>query len=130
MDAVSKPAPVAAQPQAAIQMNAMNPAAPANSQQAEHEHHHQHKASRLRGGGAGRDCFLGLIECFLCFECCKVRPRSTFALVFSTHVPTNHINFSVLRIAANAARTSSAALARCAAKRAPAVILRLDSPVP
>jgi hypothetical protein len=33
----------------------MNPAAPVNSQQAQHEYHqHQHKASRLRGGGAGR----------------------------------------------------------------------------
>ncbi|EJD45655.1 hypothetical protein AURDEDRAFT_165107 [Auricularia subglabra TFB-10046 SS5] len=29
------------------------------------------RAQRLRGGGAGRDCFLGIIECFLCFECCK-----------------------------------------------------------
>ncbi|KZT53946.1 hypothetical protein CALCODRAFT_485954 [Calocera cornea HHB12733] len=26
---------------------------------------------RLRGGGAGRDCCMGLVECFLCFECCK-----------------------------------------------------------
>ncbi|KAF8531262.1 hypothetical protein JB92DRAFT_2692598, partial [Gautieria morchelliformis] len=30
-----------------------------------------HKTMRLRGGGAGKDCLLGAIECFLCFECCK-----------------------------------------------------------
>ncbi|KAK7681515.1 hypothetical protein QCA50_015247 [Cerrena zonata] len=28
-------------------------------------------AARLRGGGAGKDCLLGALECFLCFECCK-----------------------------------------------------------
>ncbi|KAA1469700.1 hypothetical protein DENSPDRAFT_773991 [Dentipellis sp. KUC8613] len=54
----------AAQPQGAVQMNVMNPA-PVNSQQAAHEH----KPQRLRGGGAGKDCFLGLVECFLCFGC-------------------------------------------------------------
>ncbi|KAN0135346.1 hypothetical protein V8E53_006911 [Lactarius tabidus] len=66
MEATSKPSaqPVASQPQQAVQMDAMNPATPVNSQQ-------QHKAHRLRGGGAGRDCFIGLIECFICFECCK-----------------------------------------------------------
>ncbi|KAG8214394.1 hypothetical protein J3R82DRAFT_9387 [Butyriboletus roseoflavus] len=52
------------QPQAAIQMSATNPA-PAHNHQ---EHHH---AKRLRGGGAGKDCFLAALECFLCFECCK-----------------------------------------------------------
>ncbi|KAG2009668.1 hypothetical protein CC2G_012569 [Coprinopsis cinerea AmutBmut pab1-1] len=28
---------------------------------------HTAKAERLRGGGAGKDCFLGLVGCFLCF---------------------------------------------------------------
>ncbi|KAH9964759.1 hypothetical protein BJV74DRAFT_870274 [Russula compacta] len=68
MEAQQKPnQPTTAQPQKAIQMDALNPAAPVNSQQSEH----QHKARRIRGGGAGRDCFIGLIECFICFECCK-----------------------------------------------------------
>ncbi|TFY55398.1 hypothetical protein EVJ58_g8275 [Rhodofomes roseus] len=25
----------------------------------------------LRGGGAGKDCFIGAFECFICFEGCK-----------------------------------------------------------
>ncbi|KAG1798079.1 uncharacterized protein HD556DRAFT_1352698 [Suillus plorans] len=54
------------QPQAAIQMNAVNPAPAKNSQS-----HQEHHAKRLRGGGAAKDCFLGALECFLCFECCK-----------------------------------------------------------
>ncbi|TFY80127.1 hypothetical protein EWM64_g3889 [Hericium alpestre] len=63
---VPKPAHVtAAQPQGAVQMNAMNPA-PVNGQ-----HQHEHKAERIRGGGAAKDCFLGLVECFICFESCK-----------------------------------------------------------
>ncbi|KAI9443550.1 hypothetical protein H4582DRAFT_1925613, partial [Lactarius indigo] len=62
MEATSSPStqPVASQPQQAIQMDALNPAAPVNNKQQHHEH--QHKARRLRGGGAGRDCFIGLIE--------------------------------------------------------------------
>ncbi|KAJ7274105.1 hypothetical protein C8J57DRAFT_251971 [Mycena rebaudengoi] len=32
---------------------------------------HENKASRIRGGGAGKDCFLGMLGCFLCFECCE-----------------------------------------------------------
>ncbi|KAG2146828.1 hypothetical protein DEU56DRAFT_978679 [Suillus clintonianus] len=55
------------QPQAAIQMSVVNPA-PANNNQNHQEHH----AKRLRGGGAAKDCFIGALECFLCFECCKV----------------------------------------------------------
>ena len=43
----------------------MNPPQRANQT---HEHH---KANRLRGGGAGKDCFLGALECFICFEGCK-----------------------------------------------------------
>ncbi|KAH9949856.1 hypothetical protein B0H21DRAFT_889493 [Amylocystis lapponica] len=65
MDASAKPA-MTIQPQA-VQMSLTSP--PARTNQTEHNHHE--KASRLRGGGAGRDCFLGLVECFLCFECCK-----------------------------------------------------------
>ncbi|KAI0657317.1 hypothetical protein C8Q70DRAFT_1055846 [Cubamyces menziesii] len=58
------------QPQA-VQMSAMNPPARQNTQQTEECQHKRGLAARLRGGGAGRDCFLGAIECFLCFECCK-----------------------------------------------------------
>ncbi|KAL4261586.1 Cysteine-rich transmembrane CYSTM domain-containing protein [Pleurotus pulmonarius] len=29
------------------------------------------EATRMRGGGAGKDCCLGMIGCFLCFECCE-----------------------------------------------------------
>ncbi|KAH7915445.1 hypothetical protein BJ138DRAFT_1109659 [Hygrophoropsis aurantiaca] len=50
------------QPQAAMQMSVVSPA-PANNAQ----NHQEHKASRLRGGGAAKDCFLGALECFLCF---------------------------------------------------------------
>ncbi|KAJ7364917.1 hypothetical protein DFH08DRAFT_950460 [Mycena albidolilacea] len=63
------------QPQA-TEMNVMNVAAkPAakdgvackQGEQCEHEH----KASRMRGGGAGKDCLMGMLGCFLCFECCE-----------------------------------------------------------
>ncbi|KAI9568545.1 hypothetical protein HD554DRAFT_2022167 [Boletus coccyginus] len=50
------------QPQAAIQMSVTNPA-PANN------HQEQHHAKRLRGGGAGKDCLLACVSCFLCFGC-------------------------------------------------------------
>ena len=43
-------------------------APPRAEQSAECQHH---KASRLRGGGAGKDCFLGALGCFICFEGCK-----------------------------------------------------------
>ncbi|KZT44629.1 hypothetical protein SISSUDRAFT_1039182 [Sistotremastrum suecicum HHB10207 ss-3] len=33
---------------------------------------HKHKASHVRGGGAGKDCFMGLAECFICFETCRI----------------------------------------------------------
>ncbi|KDR82932.1 hypothetical protein GALMADRAFT_238611 [Galerina marginata CBS 339.88] len=59
------------QPQAATEMKVMTVDAAVQSKQHEHCEHHKHKASRLRGGGAGKDCFLGLIGCFLCFECCE-----------------------------------------------------------
>ncbi|KAH9054079.1 hypothetical protein EDB83DRAFT_1162798 [Lactarius deliciosus] len=65
MEATSKPfaQPVASQPQQAVQMNVLHPAAPVNS----HQQHEHNKARRLRGGGAGRECFIGLVECFICF---------------------------------------------------------------
>ncbi|KZV93462.1 hypothetical protein EXIGLDRAFT_835648 [Exidia glandulosa HHB12029] len=34
-------------------------------------------AQRIRGGGGGKDCFMGIVECFLCFECCKVKLGNT-----------------------------------------------------
>lgn len=66
----------------------MSPPSRNGTQQQEHQHG---KASRLRGGGAAKvscrlrpsivgvahwrnlsqDCFIGAIECFICFECCK-----------------------------------------------------------
>ncbi|KAL0565989.1 hypothetical protein V5O48_016028 [Marasmius crinis-equi] len=61
------------QPQAGIEMNVTGaPAKQNSSQKCEHQ---GHKVSRLRGGGAGKDCFLGLIGCFLCCECCEVSLR-------------------------------------------------------
>ncbi|KAH8995585.1 hypothetical protein EDB86DRAFT_3077648 [Lactarius hatsudake] len=52
MEVTSKPSaqPVASQPQQAVQMNVLNPAAPVNG----HQQHEHNKARRLRGGGAGR----------------------------------------------------------------------------
>ncbi|KAJ7697173.1 hypothetical protein B0H17DRAFT_1007169 [Mycena rosella] len=59
------------QPQA-TEMNVMKaPAAKEGACQQGEQCTHKHKASRLRGGGAGKDCFLGMIECFLCLECCE-----------------------------------------------------------
>ncbi|KAG1780713.1 hypothetical protein EV702DRAFT_1177890 [Suillus placidus] len=52
------------QPQAAIQMSVVNPASANNNQ-----NHQEHHAKRLRGGGAGKDCLIGALECFLCFGC-------------------------------------------------------------
>ncbi|KAJ7490454.1 hypothetical protein FB451DRAFT_620833 [Mycena latifolia] len=61
------------QPQA-TEMNVMNATTPAAKEGAcKHGEQctHEHKASRMRGGGAGKDCFLGMLGCFLCFECCE-----------------------------------------------------------
>ncbi|TFK34738.1 hypothetical protein BDQ12DRAFT_689100 [Crucibulum laeve] len=58
------------QPQAATEMNIMNATATAPTGQQAHCEHQQ-KASRIRGGGAGKDCFMTLFGCFLCFECCE-----------------------------------------------------------
>ncbi|KAF7299790.1 hypothetical protein HMN09_00985000 [Mycena chlorophos] len=61
-----------AQPQAA-QMNVMAAPTTGKATTCQHtgecEHQHKHKMSRLRGAGAGKDCFLGMIGCFLCCEC-------------------------------------------------------------
>ncbi|PPQ73154.1 hypothetical protein CVT26_014820 [Gymnopilus dilepis] len=57
------------QPRASTEMKVMNASAAPSKQHVECEH--KHKASRIRGGGAGKDCFMGLIGCFLCFECCE-----------------------------------------------------------
>ncbi|KAJ7143603.1 hypothetical protein C8R43DRAFT_927565 [Mycena crocata] len=62
------------QPQAATEMNVMNVATPVAKDGAckhDQECEHGSKTSRLRGGGAGKDCFLGMLGCFLCFECCE-----------------------------------------------------------
>ncbi|KAI0789708.1 hypothetical protein C8Q75DRAFT_806868 [Abortiporus biennis] len=53
------------QPQA-VQMSMMNPPTRQSTQETECEHK-KGLAARLRGGGAGKDCFLGMLECFLCF---------------------------------------------------------------
>ncbi|KAK7022145.1 hypothetical protein R3P38DRAFT_2959648 [Favolaschia claudopus] len=62
------------QPQA-TEMNVMNVSKDGTSckhgQQCEHECANKQKASRMRGGGAGKDCFMGMLGCFLCFECCE-----------------------------------------------------------
>ncbi|KAJ7016895.1 hypothetical protein C8F04DRAFT_415495 [Mycena alexandri] len=66
------------QPQA-TEMNVMNVAAAPAKQgvckqgdQCEHDHKHKNSlVSRMRGGGAGKDCLLGMLGCFLCFECCE-----------------------------------------------------------
>ncbi|KAH9979895.1 hypothetical protein BGW80DRAFT_466030 [Lactifluus volemus] len=98
--------PTSSQPQESIQMNA-SAAAPVNSKQ------HAH---RLRGGGAGRDCFLGLVEIFICFECCKVR-LTFFTLRAGYLIIDGNAHFSY-RLAASVPRISSAAPVRCVAKRA------------
>ncbi|KAF8876217.1 hypothetical protein CPB84DRAFT_1787640 [Gymnopilus junonius] len=32
---------------------------------------HQEGPSRVRGGGAGRDCCMGILGAFICSECCE-----------------------------------------------------------
>ncbi|KAF9525488.1 hypothetical protein CPB83DRAFT_859337 [Crepidotus variabilis] len=61
------------QPQAATEMKVMTPSTPSTQEDPEAQTHHKHNhgAWRLRGGGAGKDCFLGIIGCFLCCECCE-----------------------------------------------------------
>ncbi|KAI0770004.1 hypothetical protein C8Q74DRAFT_1218477 [Fomes fomentarius] len=82
MEAPKPAMTTSAQPQA-VQMSMMNPPTRQSNQTQECQRK-RGLAERLRGGGAGRDCFLGLIECFICFgseltgifpavaaECCK-----------------------------------------------------------
>ncbi|KAJ8080085.1 hypothetical protein PM082_016913 [Marasmius tenuissimus] len=72
MSELTYPAKVAtttSQPKAGIEMNITGPNPQAQQrQQCENQ---SHKVSRLRGGGAGKDCFLGMIGCCLCFEVCE-----------------------------------------------------------
>ncbi|KAF8963008.1 hypothetical protein BDZ97DRAFT_1920131 [Flammula alnicola] len=44
---------------------------PANANSA-----HQSNASRLRGGGAAKDCCVGILGAFVCLECCEVSSYS------------------------------------------------------
>ncbi|KAH9891756.1 hypothetical protein C8Q73DRAFT_700673 [Cubamyces lactineus] len=110
MDAPKPAMTTSAQPQA-VQMNVMNPPARQSTQQTEECQHKRGLAARLRGGGAAKDCFLGALECFLCFECCKV------SLVKACVLRTTLMPFP--RTAASALRTSFAARARCAVKQPP-----------
>ncbi|KAF5364536.1 hypothetical protein D9757_011330 [Collybiopsis confluens] len=92
-------APMTAQPQAAQNMSVTNAPSTRSCQDVEHGacKHHKHAkgglVARLRGGGVGKDCFLGLIGCCLCLECCEGK------------------------VAAIVSETSFAALAKCAAKQ-------------
>ncbi|KAI0647950.1 hypothetical protein C8Q79DRAFT_1117372 [Trametes meyenii] len=98
-----------AQPQA-VQMNAMNPPE-RQSTQGEECQHKRGLAARLRGGGAGRDCFLGLIECFLCFGTSSYMPLARAPRLMFAALAQN-----AAKTAANVSLTSSAAHARCAVK--------------
>ncbi|OSC97210.1 hypothetical protein PYCCODRAFT_1185512 [Trametes coccinea BRFM310] len=105
MEAPKPAMTTASQPQA-VQMSVMNPPARQSTQHTEECQHKRGLAARLRGGGAARDCFLGAIECFLCFECCKV---SLYLYCMLGSFPTPNP-----RTAASVPPTSSAARARCA----------------
>ncbi|KIO20795.1 hypothetical protein M407DRAFT_133853 [Tulasnella calospora MUT 4182] len=65
MNAMSANGPVATQPTVA------------QMEQQQHNHACEKRGGfmgsvlRLRGGGAGKDCLLGAIGCFLCCECCE-----------------------------------------------------------
>ncbi|RPD77720.1 hypothetical protein L226DRAFT_532494, partial [Lentinus tigrinus ALCF2SS1-7] len=108
MDAPKPAMTTSSQPQA-VQMSVMNPPARESNQTQQECRHKRGFAERLRGGGAAKDCFLGMIECFLCFECCKVSDRECGSLL------TILMPELLRRIAASASRTSSVARARCAA---------------
>ncbi|KAJ7133603.1 hypothetical protein C8R44DRAFT_25488 [Mycena epipterygia] len=77
---MSAPAKATTSQPKATEMNVMNvattPAAKDGACKQGEQCEHEHKASRMRGGGAGKDCFLGMLGCFLCFECCEVRNLS------------------------------------------------------
>ncbi|CAL1712614.1 unnamed protein product [Somion occarium] len=65
---VPKPAMTTSRQPEAVQMSMM---APARVSPQHVEEPKRGLAARLRGGGAAKDCILGALECFLCFECCK-----------------------------------------------------------
>ncbi|KAL1745816.1 hypothetical protein HDZ31DRAFT_62791 [Schizophyllum fasciatum] len=69
--AAAKTAPVQAQPQPAMEMNISGASGSREGQRGQQECAHRNRASRIRGGGAGKDCFLGCLGCFLCCECCE-----------------------------------------------------------
>ncbi|KAF8221579.1 hypothetical protein L208DRAFT_672458 [Tricholoma matsutake] len=50
------------QPNPGVEMDAMKANKTSSCQ-----HEESHKAHRIRGGGAAKDCFLGMLGCFLCF---------------------------------------------------------------
>ncbi|KAJ3575929.1 hypothetical protein NP233_g771 [Leucocoprinus birnbaumii] len=103
-------------PDVAALIATMSP--PTARKTADEQHHqhceHKHKQgflSRLRGGGAAKDCFIGAIGCFLCCECCEVRRfiltrRSSFegcdrdaaivsVISFAAHVSYSMISYQV-----------------------------------
>ncbi|CAE6456011.1 unnamed protein product [Rhizoctonia solani] len=57
---------VSAQPKAAP---AMEMTVQPSVDQAQCQNHKQGFAARIRGGGAGKDCLMGALACFLCCEC-------------------------------------------------------------
>ncbi|KAJ7250024.1 hypothetical protein B0H12DRAFT_684793 [Mycena haematopus] len=65
---MSAPAKATTSQPEATQMNVMNVAKPAAKEGATCKHgeqcEHEHKASRMRGGGAGKDCFMGTLDAF------------------------------------------------------------------
>ncbi|KAF9449118.1 hypothetical protein P691DRAFT_668094 [Macrolepiota fuliginosa MF-IS2] len=65
------PQPTSAQPRASTEMSVMNTSVTQKCQEQEQQCKHKNGVARLRGGGAGKDCFLGMIGCFLCCECCE-----------------------------------------------------------
>ncbi|KAI0720576.1 hypothetical protein C8T65DRAFT_633590 [Cerioporus squamosus] len=66
MDAPKPAMTTSSQPQA-VQMNVMSPPTRESNQTHQECRNKRGFAERLRGGGAAKDCFLGMIECFLCF---------------------------------------------------------------
>ncbi|KAF8810210.1 hypothetical protein BYT27DRAFT_7161810 [Phlegmacium glaucopus] len=57
------------QPKAAINMKVAKVSE--DSATRHQQGHCEHQASRIRGGGAAKDCFLGAIGVFLCCEFCE-----------------------------------------------------------
>ncbi|KAF8349552.1 hypothetical protein F5887DRAFT_1070855 [Amanita rubescens] len=87
-----------------MEMNSMN--APSRTPQCTHE---QNGTSRIRGGGAAKDCFMAAIGVFVCFESCEVCTRTAVPVVHRAYVP-------LPRFAAIALGMFSAAPAKCSAR--------------